>query len=217
MTGKEIVEKARGFASFRYWYGGKREIATKALADRLKKENPGVWTETYYSRALKDIDGATRVCDCSGLVCACYGIKDVGSYQIAEKFKKWTGTPRAGMIAWKKGHVGIFLSDGWGAKIAEMRSQAYDYQETRTFADCGFTSVLYDPAVTYGEEKDDGTAVGWHKDGTGWWYRHTKGTGAATYYHDVFEEINGRKYCFDSSGYICTLIRVRPDSNGGWL
>lgn len=217
MTGQEIVNRARELADYAYWYGGKRELASKKLADVLKKQNPSVWTDTYYSRALKDIDGHTRVCDCSGLVCYAYGISDIGSYTIKDKMKVWTGEPKAGMIGWKKGHVGIFSADGWNAPILEMRSQAYDYMDTRTYKDCGFTKVLYSESVQYGGTMNADETIGWHKDEKGWWYRHTEGTGENTYYHDTQVDINGHMYLFDKDGYICTLQRVSPNSKEGWL
>lgn len=219
MTGTEIVERAKALSKYKYWYGGKRQLATRALADVLKKENSKVWTETYYSRALNDIDGVTRVCDCSGLVCYAYNIADVGSYQIKEKYKAWNGTPKEGMIGWKSGHVGIFSADGWSAPIIEMRSQAYDYQCNRTYADCGFTAVLYDAFIDYDStpETYDDTKPGWHKDTNGWWYRHTEGTGPDTYFHDTIKAIGGHRYVFDSEGYICTLQRVSPNSKEGWI
>lgn len=216
MNATDILTRAKALRGCKYWYGGKRELASRALADRLKKENPATWTDKYYNTALKDIDGKTRVCDCSGLVCYAYGISDIGSYNIKEKYSVWAGTPRAGMIAWKKGHVGIFSADGWTAPIIEMRSQAYDYQNTRTYKECGFTAVLYDKAIDY--DKYDDLSIGWHRDAVGWWYRHTRGTGPATYYHDCFITLDDRhRYCFDSDGYICELTRVSPNSARGWI
>lgn len=224
MTGWQIVRNAESFKDYKYWYGGKRQIATKRLADTLRAQNPGTWTEDYYNRALKDIDGKTRVCDCSGLVCACYGIPDIGSYQIREKYPVWNGKPKPGMIAWKKGHVAIIKD--YDGHIIEMRSQAYDYQDTRYRKEAGLMTLLYDPNVDYdaGEEVEDVSEIiteegksGWHNDGFGWYYRHTEGFGPDTYYHDCFAEINGHKYCFDSEGYICYLFRVKSTDNGGWL
>lgn len=215
MTGKEIVERAKALSGYKYWYGGKRELASKKLADKLRIENPSVWTAEYYSTALKDVDGKTHVCDCSGLVCYAYGVSDIGSYAIREKYTAYTGTPKAGMIAWRKGHVGIFSADGWDAPIIEMRSQAYDYRCSRTFKQAGFTHVLFDKGVDY--MADDTTTVGWHKDGAGWWYRHTRGVGPATYFHDCMETVSGHRYVFDSDGYICTLKRVSPESGEGWI
>lgn len=204
MNAREILLRAKSLRDCKYWYGGKRELASKALADRLKNENPSVWTTGYYSKALKDVDGKTHVCDCSGLVCYAYGTSDIGSYAIKEKYKEWTGEPKAGMIGWKRGHVGIFSADGWGAPIIEMRGIDYDYMCSRTFKECGFTAVLHGVGVDYDASSDDNTAIGWHSDDVGWWYRFAVGYGPSTYYHDCFKEVGGHLYLFDGMGYICT-------------
>ena len=207
MTGKEIVERAESFKGYKYWYGGKREVASVALANRLKKENPNVWTDTYYNTALKDIDGITRVCDCSGLVCACYGISDIGSYAIREKYKVWNGSPKPGMIAWKQGHVAIIKD--YDGHVIEMRSQAYDYQDTRYRKEAGLNTLLYDPNINYDvtDNKD-----GWEKDNNGWKYKEN-----GAYIKGAFKNINGHNYCFDNEGYINYIMRVNPTDDRGWI
>lgn len=219
MTGKEIVDRARSLSHMVYWYGGKRQKCTTALASGLMKQNPGVWTDAYFKKAVRDIHNKKSCCDCSGLVCYAYDIPDIGSYQLRQRYRFWTGAPRAGMVAWKSGHVGIFSHDGWDAPIIEMRGIDDDYQECRTYSQCGFTHVLYDPSIEY-EDADKKT--GWHSDKSGWWYRHTYGTGPGTYYHDTAKIINGHCYLFDSDGYICeagayTGRRVPPTSDRGWI
>lgn len=222
MKGYEIVNRAKEFKNYKYWYGGKREIATVALAKELKAANPSVWTDAYYQTALKDINGSTRVCDCSGLVCYCYGIGDINSTAIKNKYRVWTGKPKPGMIGWKSGHVAI-ISDTDG-HIIEMRSQAYDYQDTRYRLEAGLNTLLYDPNIDYDAVETDGDntgeSVGWHSDNAGWWYRHTKGIGEDTYYHDCYANINGHGYLFDSEGYIyyiSSILRVQPTDNEGWI
>lgn len=220
MTGQEIVARAKSCKLWAYWYGAKHEVPTQALADRLQKENPSVWGATYKRKALNDIGVAPIVCDCSGLVCYCYGIKDIGSYQIKEKFKEWKGSPKPGMIAWKPGHVAI-ISDTQG-HIIEMRSIDYDYQETRYRKAAGLDTILYDPDIDYNCDTPSDQKPGWHSDVCGWWYRHTQGTGKGTYYHDCVKIINGHCYVFDSDGYICEMgaylgRRVSPKSDRGWI
>lgn len=219
MTGKEIVERARSLSRMVYWYGGKRQKCTTQLASALMKQNPGVWTDSYYKKAVRDIHNKKSCCDCSGLVCHAYGIADIGSYQIRQRYRVWTGVPHAGMIGWRSGHVGIFSRDGWDSPIIEMRGIDYDYQESRTFSQCGFTHVLYDPGIDY---SDPDKLVGWHSDSAGWWYRHTYGKGHHTYYHDCVKIINGHAYLFDSDGYICEPgsypgKRVPATSDRGWI
>lgn len=220
MNGIEIAAAAKKFKSMVYWYGGKRQICTVALADELKRENPSVWTTEYYRKALKDVQHHRRCCDCSGLVCGAYGIGDIGTGSFLKAFKVWRGKPKAGMIAWRKGHCGIFLSDGWDSKIAEMRGIDWDYRENRTFSEAGFTKVLYSTSVSY-ETLNQAEAPGWHADATGWWYRHTAGTGQETYYNDCVKIIDEHCYIFDNEGYIRELgtlgKRVSPKSKEGWI
>ena len=147
MTGKEIVARAEQLKGYKYWYGGKRELATVPLANRLRKENPSVWDDAYYNKAMQDVINGKRVCDCSGLVCYAYGISDIGSYAIRDEYKVWNGKPKAGMIAWKKGHVGI-IKDNQGHMI-EMRGIDYDYCDTRYRKVAGCMTLLYDPNVNY--------------------------------------------------------------------
>ena len=147
MTGVEIVKRAEQLKTFKYWYGGKRQLATVALANVLRKENPNVWTDAYYNKAMRDVMTGSHVCDCSGLVCYAYNIPDIGSYQLKEKYKVWKGKPKPGMIAWKKGHVGI-IKDSQGHMI-EMQGIDYDYNDTRYRKEAGCTTLLYDPNIDY--------------------------------------------------------------------
>lgn len=213
----EILERAQSLNGCKYWYGGKVQTATKALANALKSANPSVWTNAYYKTALKDVDGVTKVCDCSGLVCYAYNISNIGTSQFPNRFGQWCDTPRAGMIAWKKGHCGIFLNDGWDSPIIEMQNQANDYRCSRTFKEAGFSIVYCDSRIDYNKQNRYSDELGWHKDANGWWYRYNEGTGPSTYYHDCEIYIAGHKYRFDSEGYIVTWQRVPPTSETGWL
>lgn len=147
MTGYDIVKKAMELKDDKYWYGAKHQTATKILALNLKHDNPGVWTDAYYNKALKDVSAGAMVCDCSGLVCYAYGIPHIGSAQIKEKFKEYSGKPRPGMIAWKQGHVGIIKT--CSGKVIEMRGIDYDFQDTRYRKTAGLMTLLYDPSIEY--------------------------------------------------------------------
>lgn len=225
-TAKEILEWVETHRTFVYWYGGKREKCTRALADILRKENPSVWTEDYYRAAMLDVEAGHVCCDCSGFVCGAYSYPDIGTSAMRKKFSVWYDAPRAGMIAWKRGHCGIFLCDGWDGPIAEMRSLAYDFQGHRTFKEAGFTTVLYSKSVDYGRAVDT-TFVGWHADSIGHWFRHTCGTGPDTYFHDTVQNIAGHVYAFNHDGYVVTpfgtppyfkdWLIVPPDKKGGYL
>lgn len=147
MTGYDIVRKAMELKGMVYWYGGKRQKCTQELADRLQKENPNVWDTAYMKKAEKDIENFKYCCDCSGLVCYAYGIPDIGSYAIRDRYKVWTGKPKPGMIAWKPGHVGIIKT--CSGKVIEMRGIDYDFMDTRYRKTAGLMTLLYDPNVEY--------------------------------------------------------------------
>lgn len=222
MTNRDIVTRARHFINHKYWYGAKGELASVALANRLRKENPGTWTDIYYAKALQDVDNHTCVCDCSGLVCYAYNIGTISSWGLNRKYSTYTGAPKAGMIAWKSGHVGVFAGDGWNAPIIEMAGIDSDYKAIRTFKDAGFKKVLFDPDIDYeeGVMVDDSRAVGWHADNFGWWYRYHENEGC--YYRECFVRVGAHWYYFDADGYIvepkgAKLYRVAPDSEEGWI
>lgn len=205
MTGKQIVEKALSIGSKSvYWYGGKRQTPTIALAKTLRKENPKVWTEEYYEAALKDVGGAKLVCDCSGLVCGAYGISDIGTATMCSRFQIWTPAKapfKPGMIAWRAGHCGI-IYDKTG-HVYEMRGLKWDFCKNRTFESAGFTYVLYDPAVNY-EENDHNP--GWHFDEgeKKWWY--ATGWNAGDYHRAGFYKIGNAWYYFNTGGWLVTGV-----------
>lgn len=225
-TSIEILEWVENHRTFVYWYGGKREKCTRALADALRRENPSVWTNSYYTLAMLDVDAGRKCCDCSGFVCGAYSYPDIGTSKMREVFSVWPNTPCAGMIAWKRGHCGIFLADGWDSPIAEMRGIAYDFQGRRTFKEAGFTKVLYSKSVDYGRF-NDAALIGWHTDSIGHWYRHTPGTGPSTYFHDTVQNIAGHVYAFSHEGYVVLppgappffedWLIVPPDKERGFL
>lgn len=194
MTGKDICKRASEWSSYKYWYGGKGEIASVSLADRLRRENPSVWTSSYYNKALKDIDGKTRVGDCSGLVCHAYGIGDISSYGIKDKYTAWSGNPMDGMILWRKGHVGIYEH----GKVHELKGIDYDYK-FNAYNASEWLSTLYDKNVTYTEHGYD---IGWHRSAdTGkWWYQYS--TDDDGYYKNRVVRINGQYYAFDKDGWM---------------
>lgn len=208
MTGNDIISRATSMGQrCVYWYGGKRQVPTVQLAQELMRQNPSVWNSAYYDAALKDVGSGKLVCDCSGLVCYAYNKKDVGTSTMRSKYKSIErdiipdpGNFTPGMIGWKPGHCGIII-DKTG-HIAEMRGLRYDFSTTRTFKECGFTAVLYDPGVVY--EEVDTYTPGWNKDKIGWWYAYGRKKGE--YYRSSFENIGGAWYHFDVNGYIDTGI-----------
>lgn len=207
MTGNEICLRAAELKNDKYWYGAKNEIATVALANRLRSENPSVWTYSYYNKALKDVDGKTKVCDCSGLVCYAYKIGELSSYGIQDKYPAWNGTPKDGMILWRKGHVGIY-EDG---HVHELKGIDYDYRFSPYVAS-EWSAVLYDESVDY---PNAAYPLGWNQNQKTkqWWYQY--GTGKDEYYKNRVVRINGAYYAFREDGYMVEGDgRFRTDENG---
>lgn len=200
MTGKEVVRRARELHGFAYWYGGKGQLATSALAEQLRKDNPGVWTDSYFNTALKDVAAKRRVGDCSYLVCYAYNRSQIGSWAISEKYEVWEdkSNPKDGMILWRPGHVAIY-DDG---KVLELASQSVDFR-IKEYVSMEWDKVLYSNKVDYDFEYEKG----WHKDNKGWWYAY--GTRKGQYYKDSIRGLPdpfGLEYCgyyeFDSDGYL---------------
>lgn len=198
MTGKEIVEKAKGFKNRKYWYGAKDQVATVELAKALMAANPSTWTPEYYGAAIKMVNGKQRVCDCSGLVCRAYNIRDIGSYQIKEKYIQVDNESdyRDGMIAWKPGHVGIIEKVKGKWILHEMRSLKYGYMKTRTLDEAGIIMVLKSKDIDYDWEYTEG----WHVDERGWWF--ATGTSKGSYCKSEVRMIEGEVYAFDAEGYM---------------
>ena len=89
-----------------------------------------------------------------------------------------------------------------------MRSQAYDYQDTRYRKEAGLNTLLYDPNINYDAEDKNG----WEKDNNGWKYKEN-----GEYIKGTFKTINGHNYCFDNEGYINYILRVNPTDDRGWI
>ena len=207
MTGKEICDRAAELSKDRYWFGAKHQLATKALASQLQRENPSVWTARYYDKAVKDCDGHTMVCDCSGLVCYAYKIGELSSYGIEDKYPVWNDAPKDGMILWRKGHVGIYEN----GCVHELRGIDYDYQFS-AYKSGNWTKILYDPNVDY---EKPAYPIGWNRNmDTGqWWDQY--GPRKEDYYRDRIVRINGAYYAFRDDGYMVEgEAKISTDENG---
>lgn len=144
---EQIVARARSLSGFKYWYGGAGQVASKSLADSLKRSYPNIWTTTYYKKALNDI--GQQVGDCSYLVNYAYGRAAPGTHgpgtsSYLSYYSKWTGAPKDGMVAWRDGHTGIYA----GGKTLELVGIDYDYQEN-PYDPTKWAAILYDPNRTY--------------------------------------------------------------------
>lgn len=200
MTGKEVVRRARELHGFAYWYGGKGQLATSALAEQLRKDNPGVWTDSYFNTALKDVAAKRRVGDCSYLVCYAYNRSQIGSWAISEEYKIWGDqqNPKDGMILWRPGHVAIY-DDGM---VLELANQSVDFR-IKEYVSLEWSKVLYSSKVDYDFEYE----VGWHRDINGWWYAY--GNRKGEYYKDSVRGLPDPfglgywgNYEFDGAGYL---------------
>lgn len=113
--------------SIAYWLGAKGEILTYERMDELCRWNP-----EYFKRYDKDTLAKLKAWsygkigfDCSGLVCACFGISGLSSWTLREHMSRVTSVPecKAGSILWKKGHVALDLGYGiCGQAYAEGHS-----------------------------------------------------------------------------------------------
>lgn len=209
-SAREIVERALSYSSYKYWYGGKGQIATMGLAETLRAQNPKVWSDSYFAKATRMIDGKTRVCDCSGLVCGAYGIPNIGSYQLKDKMVQVANSDMSpGMVAWRPGHCGIIIDND--NHVAELRNIDIGFSSTRTFSSGGFVVALkffevnYDSFTPNVWKYADGS---WHYilDSSGnlakddwyiinnhWWYFDKQGCALMG-----VRDINGQRYCIDS-------------------
>lgn len=192
LTGRDICRRAAEYEGDKYWYGGKHQLATRALADQLRRENPSNWTDAYYAKALKDCDGKTYVCDCSGLVCHAYDIGDISSYGLRDRYPRWTGAPKDGMILWRTGHVGLYDN----GKVRELKGIDYDYC-FNAYVKSQWSEIHYDPNINY-----DGVKIGWTKIGDGWKYS----ADGKDYLISCWREINRHWYYFGTDGVAYTGI-----------
>lgn len=201
LTGSEILRRAHELEGYCYWYGGKRNRCTQALLNEFAKQYKNIYTATYIAKCKVDIANNRWCVDCSGLVCYAYNRPNIGSYQMPEKYSKWTGTPRNGMILHRNGHVGLY-ENGF---VLEARGIDYDVTNTRKYIASEWQNVLYDPSVDYNEKK---YSIGWHKDEIGWWYADSETTYCKDGYYNLpwSGDPSGKsKFYFDKRGYcICT-------------
>lgn len=146
MTAEEIITRAKKYVGvYVYWYGGKGERCNAALLNRLATAYPSIYTEAYIAKCKEDINAGKYCIDCSGLVCACYGIAHRGTEQFGQVFNIWTGEPKNGMILYRKGHCGIY----YNGRVIEARGKAYGVTAGRVFSKSDWTRIYYSTAVDY--------------------------------------------------------------------
>ena len=128
-----------------YWYGTFGQLATKVLYENRKKAYPRYYTATDFPRQF-----GQKVHDCIGLVKGYFWTKDANSteYEYQKIFpdvsadmqynratKKGEGISTMpdvkGILVFMKGHVGVYIGDGW---VIEARGHAYGVVKTRLTA-----------------------------------------------------------------------------------
>ena len=196
-TGKEIVKEAKKLIGTPYIYGAKYSdgVLTESRLNELRAQNSQVITESYYAVAKRYI--GKRCTDCSGLVCWVYGMPNIGSWQLHDKFAKvGLDELKPGMMVWKPGHIGIYIGNN---KVIEAKGLAYGTIESdinKTNWSCG----LYSTDIIYETKKVDYENLGWNKMDGKWWYAtgHHKGD----FLKNGIFEIDGAYYAFDGEGYL---------------
>lgn len=148
MKSNEILTKAKAYVGvYAYWYGGKGERCTAALLNRLATAYPSVYTSAYKQKCNADIKAGKYCIDCSGLVCASYGVSHRGTEQFGQIWQVWTGDPKDGMILYKKGHCGIYCN----GYVIEARGKDYGVTSNRKYQVADWQKIYYSTAVDYGE------------------------------------------------------------------
>ena len=215
ITVNEAIRRAKKLVAddWNYVYGAKYNDnpITVKLINRLRAENSQVYTHNYYTKALTKV--GKNAIDCSGLVCHCWGISDIGSWSIHylpnEKPNSYASVSLKELIAgdavWKSGHVGLYIGNG---KVIEARGIDYGVQITN------LTDQLWKHGIRKKDFKEayDYENLGWNEDTKGWWYAygHFKGE----YYKNEIACINGKYYAFDADGYMCYRGTFNTNSKG---
>lgn len=198
---------------FKYSYNPVTEDRINSLARMYKS----TFSSSYIKKAKGMIGG--NAIDCSGLVCHCLGISDIGSSQIAELpssnyyfeedyydfINEMEREP--GAILWKQGHVGFYMGDN---VVIEARSIDLGVC-TSNLTDSwrGWSKVIIPvyQSTSYYEN------IGWNHDSTGWWYSY--GDQKGDYYKSCIVEINGQSFAFNEDGYCVINPTIQYDENTG--
>ena len=187
--------------SYHYVYGMKESYnpLTQQKLNELARTNKTVYDANYIKKAKKFI--GQRCIDCSGLVCALWGISDIGSSQIADlptkdnRHYKLVDAKRDvlkwGDVVWKRGHVGIYIEDG---KVLEAKGINEGVR----------ISTLENTPWIYAIRKVDWHLyenIGWNKEKDGrWWFSYGESKGE--YFANCRVQINDKFYTFDADGYM---------------
>lgn len=145
-TGKGLVEYARAQLGKPYWYGTFGQIASEALYKEKRAQYPSQYDK--WTKASFTAQYGKKVHDCAGLpkgylmtpdplanpnAPAVYNPKydysaDGMIAQCTEQ-GPFSSMPKiAGLVVWKKGHMGVYT--GEGKKVIEAKGHAYGVVET---------------------------------------------------------------------------------------
>lgn len=128
MTVQESTARAKALMSgYKYLYGAKGELYTKAAVEKLAKQYKSKYTAALKAEALKDADKGYKAGDCSFFVCYVLGLSMINSTAIknlaVELIKPNKAKAQEGMALWKNGHV-AYIGDG--LKVYEFKSTKED-------------------------------------------------------------------------------------------
>ena len=116
-TGKGLAEFAYSKIGTPYFYGAKWNVLTENYMQQMHRLYPDKVTNAYMEKARKKGQLGKKNTDCSGLIYG-YRNKNLGSYQLYSTAKKRMPITEVdkfapGVVLWKKGHVGVYVGDGW--------------------------------------------------------------------------------------------------------
>lgn len=199
-----LIEFCKSKIGTPYVYGAKGEILTESRLQLLKKQNPGMYTTAYTTKARQFI--GQRCTDCSGLISWYTGIIR-GSYNYHDTADKAVpiGSLNDSMIGWalwKPGHIGVYIGDGY---CIEAKGINYGTIKSKVSA-TAWQKALKLCDIDYSQEQIITEGFKQAADGKRWWYQYADGTWAANGWYWLTEQTGGTSgwYLFDPEGYMLT-------------
>lgn len=196
-----LMDALEYLAKYRYAYGAKRStgVLTESVLNKLAANSPATYTNAYRSATAKNM--GELVIDCSGLVCALWGISDIGSSQIhdlpTKHSNEYDNVPltrsklKWGDVLWKVGHVGMYLGDGY---VIEAKGVTTGVRLSKLEETPWLLAIRKRDLHKY-------ERVGWCIDDIGWWYSYGESDGE--YYKNciLHPDAISRMWKFNKNGY----------------